>query len=239
MNIDSIDLSKIEAVLIDVGGVFFIPNHEVLRPLLADLGVQSPEHDRFHRAHFEGIAHRPGNDDDDSFWRNYNNQYVDALGIGADDRDRVAHAVHDVWMSGQRLWTWRQDHEVAALARIAENIRIGIVSNADGTVEIELQRSRVCQVGDGPATAVEVIVDSTVVGVAKPDPEIFRFALEPMGLRPDQCIYVGDTYRYDVVGARRAGLQPVLLDPYGLHMDSNYATIGSLHELADLIAAYR
>ena len=49
--------------------------------------------------------------------------------------ERVAEAIHGVWLSGMRLWTWVQDDAVAALARIAQLTRVGIVSNADGTVE--------------------------------------------------------------------------------------------------------
>jgi putative hydrolase of the HAD superfamily len=239
MSLTSIDFDGIEAVLIDVGGVFFIPHHEVLRPLLVELGVDAPAHDRFHRAHYEGIVHRVDDHDDDAFWRSYNTTYVRALGIGDDDRSRVADAIRQVWMSGTQLWSWRQDREVDALARLAKLLRLGIVSNADGTVEVELRRHCICQVGDGPAVAVEVIVDSTIVGVSKPDPEIFRFALEPMGLRPEQCLYVGDTYRYDIVGAQRAGLHPVLFDPYELHADAGVSRITSLHELADAIDACR
>ncbi len=63
---------------------------------------------------------------------------------------------------------------------------------------------------------MEVIVDSHVVGVEKPDPAIFAFALEPMGLDPARCVYVGDTRFADVAGARAAGMIPLHLDPYGL-----------------------
>ena len=235
MSLDTLDVSRIEAVLFDVGGVFFIPSHTVLRPLLTDLSVIAPDDDSFRRAHYVGIRHCEDELEDDSFWTGYNTRYVESLGILDADRARVAEAIHGVWLSGMRLWTWVQDDAVAALARISRLTRVGIVSNADGTVERDLGRFGVCQVGEGPATQVEVIIDSTVVGVAKPNPEIFRFALEAMNLRAEQCLYVGDAYRYDVIGASRAGLQALHFDPYELHDGAAHARARSLDQLADLL----
>ena len=235
MSLDTLDVSSIEAVLFDVGGVFFIPNHLVLRPLLADLSVAAPDDESFHRAHYVGIRHWEDELEDDAFWTGYNSRYVESLGIDVVDRTRVGEAIHGVWLSGMRLWTWVQDDAVAALARISKLTRVGIVSNADGTVERDLGRFGVCQVGEGAATNVEVIVDSTVVGVSKPNPKIFSFALEAMNLRAEQCVYVGDAYRYDVIGASRAGLQAVHFDPYELHSDATHARARSLAELADLL----
>jgi putative hydrolase of the HAD superfamily len=237
MSLDTVDVSRVEAVLFDVGGVFLIPSHVILRPLLTDLAVVAPDDRTFHRAHYAGIRHCDDELEDDSFWTGYNARYVESLGIDDADRVRVADAIHSVWMSGMRLWTWAQDDAVAGLARIAQSRRVGIVSNADGTVENELGRLGVCQVGAGIGTNVEVIVDSTVVGVSKPNPEIFRYALEPMKLRAEQCLYVGDAYRYDVIGATRAGLQAVLFDPYGLHEGAAHARTRTLDELADRLEA--
>jgi putative hydrolase of the HAD superfamily len=235
MSLDPLDITRVEAVLFDVGGVFLIPSHAVLRPLLTDLAIVAPDDRSFHRAHYAGIRHCDDELEDDSFWTGYNARYVESLGIDDADRVRVAEAIHSVWLSGMHLWTWAQDDAVAGLARIAQLRRVGIVSNADGTVEAELARLGVCQVGAGAGTNVEVIVDSTVVGVSKPNPEIFRFALEPMKLRAEQCLYIGDAYRYDVIGATRAGLQAVHYDPYELHDGAAHARARSLDQLADLL----
>ena len=53
------------------------------------------------------------------------------------------------------------------------------------------------------------------MGFEKPDPRIFQAALEPLGIAPEGVLYVGDIYEVDVVGARRAGMDVVLLDPAG------------------------
>ncbi len=60
------------------------------------------------------------------------------------------------------------------------------------------------------------MVDSAVVGVAKPDPAIFGIALDALGVtRRGTVLHVGDSLRYDVAGALAAGLEPVHLDPHG------------------------
>jgi putative hydrolase of the HAD superfamily len=54
-----------------------------------------------------------------------------------------------------------------------------------------------------------------VVGVEKPDPRIFRLGLRAAGVGAAEAVYVGDLYSVDVLGARTAGLDGVLLDPHG------------------------
>ena len=93
----------------------------------------------------------------------------------------------------------------------------------------------IAQVGPGPGIELVALVDSGVVGVAKPDPRIFDHVLGPLGLPAPRCAYVGDSVRNDVVGARAAGLWPVRLDPHGAAAGAGHATIRSLHELADAL----
>ena len=70
------------------------------------------------------------------------------------------------------------------------------------------------QVGPGTGVEVECVIDSGDVGVSKPDPRIFRIALEAMALHAADVWYVGDTPAIDVTGARAAGLVPIVMDPY-------------------------
>ena len=66
------------------------------------------------------------------------------------------------------------------------------------------------------------VVDSHVVGVAKPDPAIFAHAAVHFpGITPECIAYVGDSVTLDVGGARAAGLHPILVDPYDDHPDAD------------------
>lgn len=107
------------------------------------------------------------------------------------------------------LWTAPAPRaaEAVRLARQA-GLRTGVISNSDGTVRRILERL-------GLAADLDFVLDSREVGVEKPDPRIFALALERAGVRAAEAAYVGDLYSVDVLGARRAGLRAVLLDPGG------------------------
>ena len=114
---------------------------------------------------------------------------------------------------------------------------MGVVSNATGQIEGELLRSEICQVGDGIGVAMRCVIDSHVVGVAKPDPQIFEHALAYFAeFERDRIAYVGDSVTMDIGGATAAGLHPVLLDPYDDHPDADFARIKSLHDLIPMFS---
>jgi putative hydrolase of the HAD superfamily len=67
----------------------------------------------------------------------------------------------------------------------------------------------------GLLALVDGVVTSADVGAAKPDPRIFRRALELAGMRPENAVHVGDSVAGDVVGARALGIRAVLLQRAG------------------------
>ncbi|MEO7555612.1 MAG: HAD family hydrolase [Acidimicrobiales bacterium] len=231
----------LEAVLLDVGGVLVVADEARLYDGMVAAGFARPEVEMV-EAHYRVTAeidlltHAPSWEADAAAFAQL---WAAQLGVGSDD-DAIA-ALDAVFTANQPLWEqvlpWAHDG-LAGL--IDAGLRVGIISNADGTVEDSLRRAAVCQVGDGDGLPVEVIVDSTVVGVEKPDPAIFAVALEAMGLAPEVCAYVGDTVRYDVDGARAAGLHPVHLDPYGLcRIPDHHDHVASLVEVPALLGVRR
>lgn len=107
--------------------------------------------------------------------------------------------------------------------------RLGVVSNADGRVPAALAAS-------GIAPHFDSIIDSHLVGVEKPDPRIFRMALEECGARAEESVYVGDIYEIDVQGSRAVGMIPVLIDPLMLYGEVDCLRIDGLTRLLDLLA---
>ncbi|MGH0030698.1 MAG: HAD family hydrolase [Myxococcota bacterium] len=134
------------------------------------------------------------------------------------DRLEASHAEGLLW----RVPIEGAAETLAGLRR--RGLRIGVVSNADGRVEAMLRELAL-------AAHLEIVIDSHVEGVEKPDPEIFRRAVTRLDLAPARTFYVGDIYSIDAVGARAAGLTPVLLDPLGGYPDVDCATIAALQEL--------
>ena len=68
-------------------------------------------------------------------------------------------------------------------------------------------------------------------GVYKPNPAIFRIALNTLGVAPAAALAIGDSYEADVIGAQQAGVTAVLLDPLGIFPEARCRTIESLNEL--------
>ena len=102
----------------------------------------------------------------------------------------------------------RADPEAAkALQRAREaGLVVGVISNSNGSVRRALEDT-------GLAAQLAFVIDSSLVGVAKPDPRIFALGLRAADTHADETVYVGDSYFVDVVGARQAGLGGVLFDP--------------------------
>ena len=129
----------------------------------------------------------------------------------------------------RHLWCSIRDRTHEALGRLrAAGIRLGIVSNSDGRVEQALTAA-------GLREYFDVVIDSSLVGIEKPDPAIFRAALDALGVEPEEALYVGDLYEVDVVGARAAGIEAVLLAPSspGPHRPCRTAT--SIDELVNTL----
>jgi putative hydrolase of the HAD superfamily len=227
------------AVLLDAGGVFVLPDpHRILgaftraecsvpREVLAD-------------AHYRAAA-KFGTDLDveanwTEAWLDYLRTYVDACGVPQDRRDE-AHRHLDSEFADAALWVEPVSGSRDGLQALADTgVRLGIVSNADGMMGPRLAELELCQVGPGVGVEIECVVDSGNVGVMKPDRRIFEVAIDLLGLEPDRIWYVGDMPAIDVVGARRAGIRPILMDPLGLHFEGSYERISALVELAELIA---
>jgi HAD superfamily hydrolase (TIGR01549 family) len=87
--------------------------------------------------------------------------------------------------------------------RVAGGARVGMVTNN----ELQEQEEKLRFLG--LADVVDPLVVSAREQVAKPDPRIFRIALERGGARPSETVMVGDSWTNDVLGARAAGIRPV------------------------------
>ncbi len=172
-------------------------------------------------------------------WERYLLRYVEACGVPELDRPEV-HRHLDSEFADAALWERvvpGVHDELRALA--STGVALGVVTNADGMMAARLASLGVLQVGPGTGVRVSCVIDSGAVGVMKPDPRIFRMALDALDLPAERVWFLGDSPAFDVVGAQRAGLQPVLLDPLGVHPDPGCPTVRSISELAGLVSATR
>ena len=132
-------------------------------------------------------------------------------GLGISDGAEVEAIAR--WRRGYNLpaglWTLPDPEAAPALRRVkAAGLVTGVICNSNGSARGILEAAALA--GD-----LDFVIDSGVVGVEKPDPRIFRLGLAEAGVGPGEAVYVGDLYSVDVVGARSAGMDGVLLDPRG------------------------
>ncbi|MFB7181540.1 HAD-IA family hydrolase [Streptomyces sp. NPDC056257] len=96
----------------------------------------------------------------------------------------------------------RVDQEVVSLlTRVREVVAVALVSNATSRLESDLARQGL----DGLADAV---VNTSRIGVAKPDPRVYRIAAERVGVPARRCLFIDDTAE-NVVAAREVGMAAV------------------------------
>ena len=132
-----------------------------------------------------------------------------ALGLSGEALERFLDTVTHGHFEGDPL------HVVPdaplALGRLARaGLSLGVISNWDDTLADILERK-------GLARFFKVIVASTTFGSAKPSKAIFRHALEEIGASAEEAWHVGDDPDADALGAVRAGMHALLLDPYALY----------------------
>ena len=124
------------------------------------------------------------------------------------------------------------DDAEPALAQLKRRgLLLGLISNIDRDLSSTYEEL-------GLSSRLDVLVTSLVVGAAKPDPAIFRAALERAGVHAAEAIHVGDMYHSDVLGARSAGIRPLLIDRDGLHHEiSDCPRISSLGQVVDYLSS--
>jgi putative hydrolase of the HAD superfamily len=146
-----------------------------------------------------------------------------ALGLPLDpaDADRVAIAYREGYVSARRAI----DGAAALLAALEARVKIGIVSNN----LLDEQRGKLA------FCALDRFVDELVVseetGISKPDPEIFRIALERLEVAPEEAVMVGDSWPADIAGAAAAGIRPIWFNPRGLPKPPEPADVEELRSL--------
>jgi putative hydrolase of the HAD superfamily len=105
-----------------------------------------------------------------------------------------------------------------------DGIRLVVVSNWDWSLHEVLERVGLAPLLDGVVTSAEV-------GVRKPGREVFERALDVAGVPAARAMHVGDSFDEDVLGARAAGIEPVLIRRDGRNVAVGVRTVSSLREL--------
>jgi putative hydrolase of the HAD superfamily len=215
--------SKPEVVLFDAGGTLVLIDPDRFNALLTAFDLPVVAADRLAEAHFQAMsdyAYRleAGEKLEFRWW-------VEHF-FGLLDRPLSADMAR-VFSGGKGMWNYPiTGARETVLDLQAGGYRVAVVSNSDGTVAEALNIA-------GFGGMFELVIDSTNVGVSKPDPAIFAVALERLGVAPDRAWYIGDSHYHDMGGARAAGLAAgVLIDPLALGPDGQLS-VKSIGHLPD------
>jgi HAD superfamily hydrolase (TIGR01549 family) len=162
------------------------------------------------------------------FWVAYHRQQLDFMGARG-ELDQHAEQITQ-WFYGDKTLA---DHVVAADARAtlthlrAHGCTLGLVSNRARPLTDEVHKHHLADLFDFTLAAGEI-------GIWKPDARIFEHALKMANASAAQTLYVGDNYYIDILGARNAGLTPILIDPENIFPDADCVVIRGLSELRTL-----
>lgn len=215
--------TPITTVFFDVGNTLLFPNRQVILAPLHERKL-APTLELWHateRRTKNEFDSRTGDGRPDlGFWSLFHSHLLEELSV----RDA---RIHEQLVTAMRIsanWTESRPGTREILNTISRRYRIGVISNADGKIAAVLERC-------GIADCFRSITDSGLVGHEKPHPAIFQAALQELGARPEESLYVGDVYSVDYVGATQAGMQAMLFDVCGAYRDRGLPRVESLEEL--------
>lgn len=224
------------AVFFDLGGTLLVMRRDkIISRILSDAGCPAgPEQVHLAYTRVEptwlgiyGERTMTGPETEEAYRR------IDAMIIGDLFPQRTKDEVDRLSLLTRRRWPEVQNtiplelysDAIPTLERLrADGYKLGLVSNAPPDTRKVIDSL-------GLPQYLPVIVVSGVVGFSKPNPEIFKIALNQVGTEPSEAVHVGDLYDADVIGARNAGIQGILIDRDGSQARDDCPTIASLDEV--------
>jgi HAD superfamily hydrolase (TIGR01549 family) len=227
----------LDTLLLDAGGVMIFPNWDRVAATLSSHGlpttgaalraVEPPAK----RAIDE--ARRIATSDDAQRGGEYFDLVLDAAGVARGARRDAALAEIYAYHQAENIWETVPDDVKPALGALRDlGVTLAVASNANGVLHRLFDRV-------GLTPYFDVICDSSVEGVEKPDPRFFELVMERAGGSRDSTMHVGDLYHVDVAGARSAGIAAMLIDPHGLYPDADVQRVRTLGELVQRVGDLR
>ena len=236
--------NHIKAIFFDLDGTLrhSVPEGgEVLTAYVAWLGLSVSAEDRLRGLRWEYhywassadlrddlIAHSA---DTDNFWIEYSRRHLIALGASPEWADKFAAQTSAHMGEMYKPESVVPDDVRRTLPELKKaGYVLAVISNRDKPFQDTLD-------SHGLSEFFPYALAGGEVDIYKPEPGIFEHALRQLNVTARETVYVGDNYYADVVGARRAGLEPVLFDPNRIFPDADCATIQSFDELISVIQA--
>lgn len=222
-------LKGIKAIFFDAGGTLLHLDSSCIRDLLRNKLNVDISLDKFQFAQSLAMSRvaelvAAGAGSTEQLKREFYTTLLPETGVS---EEQLSDAVECTFSLAREEMLWRKTEE--GTPQTLNDLKsagyiLGVISNSDGRIENAFKQAAL-------SSYFDFFIDSFNFGVEKPDPAIFKLAIERAMVNPEQAVYVGDLYLVDVVGARNAGLIPILYDPFQLNRDPDCLTIRSITEL--------
>lgn len=230
-------MDHLETLFLDAGGVLVFPNWTRVADTVRRHGLTvsadalAAAEPRIKYDIDQGIRH--GNATDSQRAWMYMEMVLEKAGVTPGEASAAAVRELRAYHGEYNLWESVPGDVAPALERLSGlGLKLVVVSNANGVLHHAFDRL-------GLTRHFHCICDSFLEGVEKPDPAFFRIALDRAGAVPETTMHVGDLFYVDVAGARASGIQPMLIDPFGLYQGYDVDRVRTLAELADRLSARR
>lgn len=187
-------IGRIDLVLLDVGGPIYddVAYRDALFRATSELAAERGE--RIEEAELQQVYDRQRQAQSGSLRTAMTERF-----LTPDDRQRLSERANSYWTYPPSAL---HSDVLPVLEQLSQRYRIAVVANQRAAVVDALRR-------DGVADFIDIWAVSEVVGAEKPDPAIFRYALDEAGVEPGKAVHVGNRLDTDVRGARRVGLRTV------------------------------
>lgn len=157
------------------------------------------------------------------FFITYNMQLFKILGLSSKAESWAEKLLEK--FTKYRRWVPFSDIDPALRSLKLASFSLGVVANWDSGLSDLLEQLSISQL-------FTVILSSAEVGIEKPAPEIFLLAMERIGTSSNGTYYAGNEYEIDVIGARGAGIKPILIDRDNALPYADCLRFPSLREMA-------
>ena len=157
----------------------------------------------------DSLQRHPDHEHDDELWIAFTEQIVRGMGGDGEGARACAEELVRAWEQHERFTLY--EDALPALAALREHgVKIGLISNGSRDLEEFVSHH---------GLDADCAIGSRAFGRTKPHPEIFRHALELLGVEPAEAAMIGDSYEDDIEGARALGMKAFLLDRDGRRPD--------------------
>ncbi len=207
---------------------------EILQRILASLGISRSLHEietAWSNAEKEAkdtsLLSLFGKLPPEEYWFKWNSLVLNHLGI--EENAELVTAVHSKWNNAYSFTLYPETKDVLMELQ-QRGLKLGLISTAyEEDIHFYLEKTGL------EKTTFDIIVGVDTAECMKPHPDIFKYAIKRLNVKPEETIFVGDRVEVDYKGAENAGMYALLVDRTEKQKQGDLRTIKNLKEILSQI----